>query len=227
MTCESRAAEAAAVGVGPGRRALDVLVAASALVLLAPVLLAVAALVGATSRGPVLFRQRRVGQGGGTFVLLKFRSMSVGHGSGPQVTSHSDTRVTKVGRVLRRTSLDELPQLLNVLRGQMTLVGPRPETVELAARYPECHRWVLLHRPGLTGPCQIRLRDHEVVPSDVADLEDYYLTVLVPRRVVEDASYLEAPTVASTLRVLAETAAYLLGYRPRSRASVTSTTLTT
>jgi lipopolysaccharide/colanic/teichoic acid biosynthesis glycosyltransferase len=200
--------------VGPGRRALDVAVALTALVALVPVLLVLAVLVRCCSRGPVLFRQVRVGAGGRPFVMLKFRSMSVGTPGGPQVTAATDQRVTALGRVLRRTSLDELPQLLNVLRGEMTLVGPRPETVELADRYPEDCRWVLQHAPGLTGPCQIRLRDRDVLPPDVVDAEEYYLSVLVPRRVALDTTFLGRPTLTATFGVLVETFGYLLGRRP-------------
>jgi lipopolysaccharide/colanic/teichoic acid biosynthesis glycosyltransferase len=178
------------------------------------VMLVVATAVRCTSRGPVLFRQRRVGAGQRPFVLLKFRTMTVGDTGGPQVTSSTDARVTTVGRVLRRSSLDELPQLWNVLRGQMTLVGPRPETIDLAARYPESCRWVLDHVPGLTGPCQIRLRDSDTVPSGAADVEAYYLEVLVPQRVAVDATYLRSPTIRATLTVMAQTVGYLLGRRP-------------
>src|SRR5439155_8536346 len=134
--------------------------------------------------------------------------------SGRQVTCSDDARVTRCGRVLRRTSVDELPQLLNVLRGEMTLVGPRPETLELAARYPESCKWVFEHTPGMTGPCQIRLRDGEALPAGVQDVERYYLDVLVPRRVAIDATYCVTPTLRATCRVLWETFEYLLGHKP-------------
>ncbi|HEX4698995.1 MAG TPA: sugar transferase [Actinomycetes bacterium] len=200
--------------VSPGRRALDVAVSLTALMALLPILLVLAVLVRCTSRGPVLFRQVRVGAGGRPFVMLKFRSMSVGALGGPQVTTQTDQRITALGRVLRRSSLDELPQLVNVLRGQMTLVGPRPETVDLAARYPDDCRWVLQHAPGLTGPCQIRLRDREALPPEAVDAEDYYLSVLVPRRVALDMTFLGRPTVTATMAVLLETFGYLVGRRP-------------
>ena len=131
----------------------------------------------------------------------------------------ADARVTRVGATLRRTSLDELPQLLNVLRGEMTLVGPRPETVSLALRYPPECRWVLEHTPGLTGPAQVRMRDSRVLESrPVAagrgpepDPEQWYLENVVPGRVQLDATYLDEPTVAHTMAVLVETAVYLVG----------------
>jgi lipopolysaccharide/colanic/teichoic acid biosynthesis glycosyltransferase len=200
--------------VGPGRRSLDLVVSAALLLLSSPVLALIAVLVKATSRGPVIFRQVRVGAGAKPFVMYKFRSMTV-QSSGPHVTPRDDGRVTRVGRLIRRTSLDELPQLLNVLRGDMTLVGPRPETSELAARYPESCRWIFEQTPGMTGPCQIRLRDRDVIREDVADVESYYLDVLVPQRVSMDATYCDAPTLRATFRVLMETAAYVLGRKPR------------
>ena len=129
---------------------------------------------------------------------------------GPQITATGDVRITAVGGLLRRTHLDELPQLVNVLRGDMTLVGPRPETPELAARYPqECH-WVLEHRPGLTGPTQVLPQDLNDIPVGVLDPEQWYLEHLVPQRVVMDATYLDLPTVAATIRVLMDTARHLI-----------------
>jgi len=142
-------------GIAAGRRALDVTCAIVGLALLCPLMAIIGAAIKLTSPGPVLFRQRRIGQGHQEFTILKFRTMRDLPG-GPDVTTDRDARITGVGSFLRRTSLDEVPQLLNVLRGEMTLVGPRPETPALASRYPEDCRWVLEHCPGLTGPTQIR-----------------------------------------------------------------------
>jgi lipopolysaccharide/colanic/teichoic acid biosynthesis glycosyltransferase len=197
--------------LSPARRLLDVAVSTLALAALAPLLALLAAGVAATSRGPVLFRQVRVGAGGRLFTMYKFRSMRVGT-AGPSVTASGDRRVTRIGAFLRQTSLDELPQLFNVLLGDMTLVGPRPEVPDLAERYPPGCRWVFDHRPGMTGPTQIRMRDDVTVPPGIADPEEYYLTTLVPRRVELDATFLTDPTLARTLRLLADTALYLLGH---------------
>ena len=199
-----------------GARVVDVVVAAVALVLLAPLLVAVGLAVRLTSPGPVLFRQVRVGEGGRPFVLVKFRSMKAGEG-GPQVTASSDPRVTPVGRWLRATSVDELPQLWHVVRGSMTLVGPRPETPALAARYPTDARWVLQHRPGLTGPAQLALRDDAALDPDASDPEVDYLQRLVPQRVGLDASYLRDPRLARTLGVLVATVRAVAGGRPSPR----------
>jgi lipopolysaccharide/colanic/teichoic acid biosynthesis glycosyltransferase len=212
-------------GVAPrfGRRLLDVAVALTALVLLSPLLLTIALLVRLASPGPALFRQTRVGQGGQPFTIYKFRSMRLGSG-GPEVTTGADPRVTRIGRIIRATSLDELPQLVNVLHGEMTLVGPRPETPRLAARYPNSCTAIFRYRPGLTGPAQTRMRDGAMLPEQVDDLEEHYLRELVPLRVELDFDYLRRPTLARTLLLLAETGAYVLKVgrrapKPASRAA--------
>jgi lipopolysaccharide/colanic/teichoic acid biosynthesis glycosyltransferase len=208
---------AAGVAPSPARRALDLAVSAAALLLLAPMILAVALAVRLTSAGPVLFRQVRVGQGGRPFTLYKFRTMRTGS-RGPEVTRGSDPRITRVGKLLRTTGIDELPQFFNVLRGDMTLVGPRPETPSLADRYPAGCRLVFAHRPGLTGPTQVRLRDKDVLPpAGVADLEGYYLRELVPTRVALDFSYLDDPSLAHTVAMLWRTAVYVLRGSPSTR----------
>jgi lipopolysaccharide/colanic/teichoic acid biosynthesis glycosyltransferase len=206
-------------GIAPSvaRRALDLLLAGATFVLLLPLLAVVAVAVLVTSRGPVIFSQERVGQGGVPFTLYKFRSMRSG-ASGPHVTTADDNRLTVIGKLLRLLGLDELPQLLNVLRGDMTLVGPRPETPALAARYPAGCGAVFQHRPGLTGPAAVRLRDRDELRSPFEDLEAYYLEVVVPAKVAVDMQFLAAPTLARTLGVIAETALYLITWGRTRRA---------
>lgn len=190
------------------------------LVVSAPVLGVAAALIRAGSPGPVLFRQQRMGAGERPFTILKLRTMAV-DAAGPDITLGGDPRVTRVGGVLRRTSMDELPQLVNILRGEMTLVGPRPETVSLAARYPASSRWVLQHTPGLTGPAQVRMRDSTLTCARTpergaagADLEalteGWYLEEVVPRRVALDQDFLTDPSLRRTLGILVETARYVV-----------------
>ncbi|WRZ94806.1 sugar transferase [Streptomyces sp. NBC_01007] len=195
--------------LSPARRMLDVAFALTLLVLLLPLLVLLALLVRVTSGAPVLFRQPRVGAGGREFTLLKFRSMRQ-DSAGPEVTSSCDRRVTGLGRLLRRLSLDELPQLWNVLRGDMTLAGPRPEVPHLAERYPPECRWVFRYRPGLTGPCQLRSRDFAGQLDDRADPEEYYLRVLVARRTELDAEFLGHATVPRVLRLVVQTLRYVL-----------------
>jgi lipopolysaccharide/colanic/teichoic acid biosynthesis glycosyltransferase len=200
---------ASAERLRPARRILDIAFATALLVLLLPLLALLALLVRVASGAPVLFRQPRVGAGGREFTLLKFRSMRLDN-AGPEVTCDSDLRVTGLGRLLRRLSLDELPQLWNVLRGDMTLAGPRPEVPHLAERYPSECRWVFRYRPGLTGPCQLRSRDYAEQLDGRSDPEEYYLKVLVARRVELDAEFLRHATVPRVLHLTFQTLCYVL-----------------
>jgi lipopolysaccharide/colanic/teichoic acid biosynthesis glycosyltransferase len=195
------------IAPSPVRRLLDVAVALLALGLCWPVLLILAAASRLSTGGSAIFRQERIGQGGVPFTIYKFRSMRCGLG-GSEITGPGDRRVTRVGALMRASSLDELPQLLNVLRGDMTLVGPRPETVTLALRYPPLCQQVFAHRPGLTGPVQVTLRD--AVPDGIEDVENYYLTELLPRRTALDLAFLSDPTLRWTLTLIAGTAGHVV-----------------
>jgi len=174
------------------KRATDLLLAAVLLLLLAPLLLAVMVAVRLDSPGPAVFRQRRVGRGGHPFTVLKFRTMN--HRPGGDRDLHrfatadgrlvhkiaDDPRITSLGRLLRRSSIDELPQLINVLRGDMSLVGPRPELPEIVAGYaPWQHRRHLV-RPGLTGWWQVHARS-ELQMHENTELDLYYVDHLSPR----------------------------------------------
>jgi lipopolysaccharide/colanic/teichoic acid biosynthesis glycosyltransferase len=188
-----------------------VAVSGSALAVLSPVLVGVAAVVKLSGPGPAIFRQQRVGQGGVPFTSWKFRTMVPGAGTGSDLTMAGDERVTRVGRLLRAWSLDELPQLVNVLRGDMTLVGPRPETLGLAARYRPDLAAILDYRPGLTGSVQVTMRDvdADTVPPGV-DPEQHYLEALVPRRVALDLEYLADPTLGRTFGILVRTIVHVV-----------------
>lgn len=191
-------------------RSLEVVVSAAGLVVALPFLAVAAGAIWLTSPGPALFRQERVGRFGRPFFLLKLRTMRAG--DGPQVTASGDPRVTAVGRFLRKTKLDELPQLWNVLRGEMSLVGPRPEM----ARYVDLQdpRWmhVLSVRPGLSDPASIRYRDEERLLASVSgDRERYYREVLLPAKLEMSQAYLSQRTWKSDLAVLARTLGRLAG----------------
>lgn len=158
------------------KRAMDLLLALPALVLLAPVLLAVAVCIALESGRPVLFRQQRVGRGERPFALYKFRSMVRDAAAvGPYYTAAGDARITRVGRFIRRTSLDELPQLLNVVKGEMSLVGPRPDLPVQRELYTEAD-WRLRCsvRPGITGLAQALLRS-EATPRQRLELDLRYV----------------------------------------------------
>ncbi|WP_328993360.1 sugar transferase [Kribbella sp. NBC_01245] len=207
-------------GVGPVRRTLDILVAVVLLLLVSPFVAVIAVLILVTDGRPVFFRQTRIGELGRPFRLYKLRTMRV-VASGPEVTTQRDPRITRIGAFLRRTAIDELPQLWHVLRGQMTLVGPRPESDSLASRYPASCQAILLARPGLTGPAQLHYRERSnVLPEGWSDVEAYYLQVLVPIRVAADQEYLADPSLRRTIHYLFLTALFVTGLRDPQRTVV-------
>ena len=158
------------------KRAMDLLGAALGLLLLWPLFLAVALIIKRDSRGPVFFRGPRMGRGGRIFQILKFRTMNECAASyaGPKITAEGDERITSLGKWLRDTKLNELPQLWNVLVGEMSLVGPRPEDPEFAARWPEeARREILSVRPGITSPASISYHDEEKQLSPDNLMGDY------------------------------------------------------
>jgi lipopolysaccharide/colanic/teichoic acid biosynthesis glycosyltransferase len=190
--------------IAPGKRAFDVTVSLAALVLLVPVLAVIGLLVKVGSPGPVLYRQQRVSRGGRLFELLKFRTMVAGADRmAPNVSATGDPRVTRVGAFLRRSYLDELPQLLNVLRGDMSLVGPRPETPEFVALYSPEELRVLTVRPGLAGPSTLAFMDEADLLAAAPDPVDYYVTTVLHDRVRADLTYLERRSIGYDVRLLA------------------------
>jgi lipopolysaccharide/colanic/teichoic acid biosynthesis glycosyltransferase len=183
------------------QRLADLLLAAPGIALLAPMMIVVAAAVRASSPGPVLFRQERIGRGGAPFSLFKFRTMRC-DAAGPSITAAGDRRVTVVGRWLRRWKLDELPQLFNVLRGEMSLVGPRPEVAKYVRLYTPEQRQVLSVRPGITGPSQIRFRDEERLLAQQRDPEQYYVDTLMPAKLALDLDYVRQASLTTDLHLL-------------------------
>lgn len=182
-----------------------------ALVLLAPLLGMIAIAVKASSPGPVVFRQIRVGQHGRPFVILKFRTMAEGSDRlAANVSPAGDPRVTRIGRLLRTSYLDELPQLVNVIRGDMRLVGPRPETPEFVAQYDAEERRVLDVKPGFVGPSTLAFMDEAERLAGVDDPADYYERVLLHERVRLDLRYLDERSAAYDVRLLFRQAACIL-----------------
>jgi lipopolysaccharide/colanic/teichoic acid biosynthesis glycosyltransferase len=184
-------------------RVLDCILAALVLVLAAPLWLAIAVAIVVDERGPVLYRARRVGQGGREFDMYKFRKMR-SDAAGPRLTVSGDARFTRVGGFLARTKLDELPQLLNVLRGEMALVGPRPEDPSFVADFPGAFDAITRVRPGITGLSQIQYRDESaLLVGD--DFEALYRELLLPQKIALDLFYARHRCLALDLRVLAWT----------------------
>ena len=175
-----------------GKRWFDAAASAAGLLVLSPVLLGVAIAVRLSSAGPVLFRQVRSGQFGRPFRIFKFRTMiEDAVGPGNLSTAGDDLRVTPLGRWLRKTKIDELPQLINVLLGEMSLVGPRPEVPEYTKSYTEKYRRVLLARPGITGPAANAYVREEEILAGQGDKENFYAAEILPRKLELDLIYCE------------------------------------
>lgn len=191
------------------KRSLDIACSGAGLVLLSPLLAVVALAVRFSSQGPALFRQRRVGRDGRAFDILKFRSMRPDVG-GPAITASGDRRVTSLGRFLRGTKLDELPQLWNVLVGDMSLVGPRPEVPEFVARFPADYARILAVRPGITDFAALEYLDEEAVLASSADPESTYLERVLPAKIAFYHRYLERMSLRTDLGILMRTVAALL-----------------
>lgn len=186
-------------------RPVEVAVSLMGLVILAPLLLLAAAAIVLTSGSPVFFRQRRIGQRGRVFVLYKLRTMQEGS-SGAKITATGDTRITRVGRILRQTKIDEIPELWNVVIGDMSLVGPRPEIPSYVDLTMSEWQQVLLVRPGITDPVTLRLRNEERLLAGVAgDREHFYLRTLQPFKLAGYLEYLNQRTWRSDIRIILRT----------------------
>lgn len=186
------------------KRAFDIVCAALGLLVLSPVLLLCALLVGLTSPGGVLFRQERIGRNGVSFTIYKFRSMRKDN-AGLKISTSSDSRITPVGRILRKTKLDELPQLWNVLKGDMSFVGPRPEVREYTDLYTPEQRQVLLVRPGITGLASIRYRNENDLLSASTDPNRTYIEEVMPAKLALDLEYIPRACVSYDVRLILET----------------------
>jgi lipopolysaccharide/colanic/teichoic acid biosynthesis glycosyltransferase len=203
------------------KRAFDVVFACLGLIISAPVLVLCAIAIKLDSAGPILFRQTRVGRYGRRFEILKLRSMNNSPDKhGPKLTVSGDPRITRVGRWLRAAKLDELPQLYNVLHGEMSLVGPRPEVPEYVASYNSRQKQLLNFKPGITGPASLDCIREEALLSAEEDPEMFYRQHLLPRKLELDLHYCESANVASDLQLLATTILHLVF--PINRSGATS-----
>ena len=195
------------------KRLLDIVISLFALALFAPVMTLVACAVLVCDGRPILFQQERVGRYGVPFKIYKFRTMthrpkSPTHGPKPdaQITVAGDTRVTPLGRTLRRTKLDELPQLLNVLRGEMSLVGPRPEVPQYVAKYTAEQQEVLNLRPGITDLATLRYRHESEVLARYSNPDRAYVEIIMPEKIRMNLEYSKHATPIRDLNVLVLTA---------------------
>jgi lipopolysaccharide/colanic/teichoic acid biosynthesis glycosyltransferase len=192
-------------GADMGKRAFDVTAAVLGLIILAPVFLIIGVWIRATSPGPVFYRARRVGRNGVLFSLVKFRSMVMNADRlGAGITAGDDPRITRPGRFLRRTKLDELPQLINVVHGDMSLVGPRPEDPRYVKSYTPAQRRVLTVRPGITSWASVQYR-HEEQLLTAASVDEVYRREIMPRKLALDLDYIARRSFWLDARILLHT----------------------
>lgn len=199
---ERSSQELSSWSVSMGKRAFDLTISALGLVLISPLLVVIAMVIKLTSAGPVLYRQTRVGQRGTCFELLKFRTMTAA--AGPSLTRTGDQRITPIGRVLRPAKLDELPQLFNVLVGDMSLVGPRPDLPQFWSTLDDRYRVITELRPGITGCASLKFSDEEKLLASVPEkyLTEYYISKHLPLKVQIDLDYAKQASFLTDLRVL-------------------------
>ena len=192
------------------KRAFDIAASLVGLIVLSPVLAAISIAILIDSGRPVLFSQDRVGLRGRLFRIHKFRTMRPV--AGPKITAGGDPRITRVGAVLRRTKLDELPQLWDVLRGAMSFVGPRPEVPGMFAHYPaKARQRITSVRPGITDLATLEFRDEEAVLAGAADPEKTYLEEVVPKKIALYLDYLDRRSFGLDLAIIGRTIRGLFG----------------
>lgn len=202
----SSASESLRIRSNWAKRIFDFLFAGATLLLSSPLFLLGSLLAKIQSTGPVFYKAKRVGREGAIFEMYKFRTMVVNADQiGIGLTTHRDSRVTPIGRILRFTKLDELPNLINVIKGEMSLIGPRPEAPNFVKYYTETQKQVLLVKPGITGPSQIANRNEEEKLAAQTDPEHYYITELMPKKLELDLHYVATQGFISDIGWLIKT----------------------
>ena len=189
-----------------GKRIFDVTASAFGLILLSPVFLGIAVIIKLTSKGPVFYIQKRMGKNFKEFNLYKFRSMIVdADKKGLQITSGDDPRITKIGKFIRKTKLDELPQLINVLKGDMSLVGPRPEVKKYVMLKKEDYEKVLSVKPGITDLAAIEFRDEEKILEKYNDKEKAYIEIILPKKIELYKKYIDNISFKNDINIILKT----------------------
>lgn len=188
------------------KRTFDLLFSTIGLLLLSPLFSIGILLAKLQSKGPIFYKAKRVGRGEIIFEMYKFRTMVVNADTlGGSLTTYRDARITSIGRFLRWTKLDELPNLINVIKGEMSLIGPRPEAPDYVKHYTQTQKQVLRVKPGMTGPSQLANRDEEEKLKGKLDAEHYYITKLMPEKLTLDLHYVATQSITTDIGWLLKT----------------------
>jgi lipopolysaccharide/colanic/teichoic acid biosynthesis glycosyltransferase len=186
-----------------GKRIFDVTASIIGLIVLLPLFIIIAILIKLNDKGPIFYKQKRIGQNFKPFELLKFRTMVVNADKiGPAVTKDGDPRITKIGKFLRKTKLDELPQLWNVIRGDMSIVGPRPEVEKYIQYYENDYKEILKVRPGITDYATIKFRNEEEILSKYDDTESAYIKYVLPEKIKLYKTYIKEISFFTDLKII-------------------------
>ena len=189
-----------------GKRFFDIIATIFGGFILFPILFVIIIWIKLSSKGPLFYIQKRVGKDFKEFNLYKFRSMIVdADKAGPSVTSGDDPRITKVGRIIRKTKIDELPQLINVIKGDMSLVGPRPEVMKFVNKKKDEYRSILTIKPGITDNAAIEFRDEETIMEQYVDKEKAYIDIVLPEKIKLYNKYIENMSFISDLKLILKT----------------------
>jgi len=189
-----------------GKRAFDIVATMIGSTILLPIIIPISIWIKLSSKGPLFYIQKRVGKDFKEFNLYKFRSMIVDADKvGPSITSGDDTRITEVGKIIRKTKIDELPQLLNVLKGDMSLVGPRPEVMKFVKHKKEQYKKVLSVKPGITDNAAIEFRDEETIMEQYKDKEKTYIDIVLPQKIELYYHYIDTISFANDLKLILKT----------------------
>ncbi len=188
------------------KRLFDIFFSSIGLVLLLPLFAVVAILIKIDSKGPVFFRQERIGRNFNPFKIYKFRTMTVdAENMGPQITVGGDKRVTKIGKFLRKYKIDEMPQLINVLKGEMSFVGPRPEVRKYVDHFKSDYKNLLTIRPGITDPASMKYSKEESVLSSSKNWEEDYVKRIMPEKIMLSSHYVDNHNLLTDLTLILKT----------------------
>ena len=196
------------------KRSFDIGIAAIGLIMLSPIMLVVAVLIKCDSQGPVFFKQKRIGKDFRAFLIYKFRTMKENSElSGPMITVGEDPRITRIGRFLRKTKLDELPQLINVLKGEMSLVGPRPELPRFVELFRREYAEILTVRPGITDLASLKYQDEAKLMGQFTNPEEEYVRSILPDKIRLAREYIECSSIVFDLSLILRTLPKLFGFK--------------